>query len=207
MSDIKTSIRSAAVNAQDAYKHSRVVKWWERVAHDYLDNSTIEITPLTSEQKSQVDSLYEKYYGKKISYYYHELYSSVNGVFDPTYIPLWLYYSDVEYYLNTNTEYNAAIEDKNLCALYAKAAGVKTPGTVWGNVDGLNIDGEGKILSKSDLVDAIGNQKSVFVKPSVDSCGGSGCKLFSKVDFENFTAMLQKLLCIFIGSFCCDRNY
>ena len=158
---------------------------FKRQSRTLFENAAIEVTPLTDAQKAEVDEFYMEHFGQKVPYSTHELLTSFTGVFDVRYIPMEIYYSDIEYTFDSNRPYIHVFENKNLVPYLAKAAGVKTPDTIWDNVDGLNFDGERNFVSRDQMAEIIRSYDKIFVKPSVGTSGGTGCKIYSDIQKEN----------------------
>lgn len=68
------------------------------------------------------------------------------------------------------------MSDKNFLPLIAKSVGVRMPRTIVNCTNGLLRDGENSIFTPAVANELLKKQESFFVKPSVDSCYGQGCK-------------------------------
>ncbi len=179
------------VDIKDAIVTNMIHHRGERYSKSHYKNAKIDIKPLTPTQKREVDELYGEYFGMKVPYYDHELYTSVSGNFDPFYLPEKIFFSDIERVLN-NTSYSLAFEDKNLFPLIIKASGIKTPKTLWLNVDGINFDEDRNIVSDKQLLNILEETDAIFVKQSVGTCGGDGCKVFR--DYKKDKVSLQNVI-------------
>ena len=188
-------LRKFYLNEQDRHHRWFMRTYAKLTTHKLYKGSSFDIKPLTSDQKKQVDDLYVKNFGKKISYKGHEMYTSFSGVFNPNYIPRDIYYSDIECLFNNNNEYGKVLEDKNFLPLYAKSLGVKTPKTIWSNSDGLNYVDGGKFLSRADIVEILKNVDSLFIKPSVGTSGGAECNIYRnfKHDEDSINSLLDEI--------------
>ena len=135
--------------------------------------------PLSPTQKTEVDALFKKNYGHKISYKWHSFYAGHNGVFSANYIPLSLYYSEVEYFMNPNKAYIKVFEDKSIISLIAKSAGIKTPTALLTCSRNSFYDKNCNSISEDVVLEQLKDEGAIFIKPSVDSCSGRGCKLYN----------------------------
>ena len=141
--------------------------------------STIE---LTSDQKLEIDELYEKNYGQKIPYVWHQHFTAFTGQFDKNYIPETLFIPEFERYMNLNKPYQDTMADKNFLPYVAMAAGVLFPKTKIACIDGGYVDSDYMLISKDDAIKIISDMGEAFVKPSTNSGSGHGCRV---VNFEN----------------------
>ena len=166
-------------------------------------SSSISFPKLVTNQKNQVDSLFSKYYGKKIPYTEHEMYTGIAGKFDPNYIPRTVYYSDIEFLLNSNVEYAHVLEDKNILPEFAKGVGVATPKTIWSNSRGIDYLPGVKMLKRDEIIDILSSYDRVFVKPSVGTSGGKGCKLYNNIssNFKSIADLLNQIYADFDTNF------
>ena len=131
---------------------------------------------LTDEQKRAIDKFYLKNWGEKIPYNWHQLYTSFTGNFDEKYFPDFLYSSLLERIWNTE-RYKYALEDKNLLPLICQNInGVVTPKLLVSCVNGLLRDEHYNIINEEIALDILKNYNEVFVKPSIGTCSGNGCK-------------------------------
>lgn len=138
--------------------------------------------PLSRTQKDAVDALYRPNYGHKVSYKWHSFYAGHNGIFSEKYIPLSIYYSEVEYFMNPNKAYIKVFEDKSIISLIAKSAGIQTP-TALLTCNGTSCyDSDCNQLTLHEASARLRNAGSIFMKPSIDSCSGRGCKLYQMHD-------------------------
>ena len=204
MSNIKKWLRDTYTNKSDDFVYSRNVKWWTRLNDSYTKDPKAPHADLSSAEKHAVDEFYLTYYGEKIPYDYHELQKGLHdGRFDEKIIPLWFYYCNIDYFLNALRLYGDVIDDKNVTHLLADAADVAMPKTIWANVQGLNIDGAGAFLTIDEIDRRLADYGQVFVKPSVDSCGGSGCKLYALADLAvtGKGSAAQQILAVYGSNF------
>ncbi len=166
-------------------------------------SSSISFPKLDANQKKQVDELFSKYHGKKIAYTEHEMYTGISGKFDPSYIPRTIYYSDIEFLLNSNVEYSRVLEDKNMLPEFAKGVGIATPKTIWSNSRGLDYLPGSKILTRDEIVELLSQYEKVFVKPSVGTSGGKGCKLYTDISnkYNSRSDLLDEIYADFNNNF------
>lgn len=139
--------------------------------------SITESVELTPNQKKAIDAFYKENYGATIPYTWHRHYTAFTGRFDVKYFPELLYIPEFEHFINLWSEYNAVFSDKNVLPIVANQVGVKTPRALFSCVRGACKDEEGRIISLSDMIDALKNTGEVFLKSTVDSSSGRGCHL------------------------------
>ena len=132
---------------------------------------------LTAEQKKQIDDFYRANYGKKISHTWHKYYTAFTGNFDANYFPELIYASEFEHYLHCNEAYCKVFSDKNVLPYLAQAAGVKTAKTLFSCVGGLLRNEHNEPLTAAAFEMQFGSVGEAFVKPSVDSNSGDGCRV------------------------------
>lgn len=137
--------------------------------------------PLSKEQKEEIDRFYLENYGKKIDYCWHQNYAAHSGRFDYKYFPELLFIPEFERFENQDKAMVSVVSDKNILPIFAKAAGVRMPRTIVACTNGIYKDDDFNILSEAEALDRL-KQTEGFIKPSVDSCSGEGCMLFSGKD-------------------------
>lgn len=132
---------------------------------------------LSPSQKEQIDEVYIKNYGKRISYDWHRLYMSFTGQFDARYFPELLYIPRFESFMNT-PDYSSVFADKNLLTLLTGGLqGVSVPHTFISCCNGIFRDENMALVSEQRASDILSSLGEVFVKPTVDSCSGSNCRV------------------------------
>lgn len=132
-------------------------------------------TILTDEQKKSIDDLYEKNYGEKIPYFWHQYFTAFTGNFDSMYFPELLFVPEFEHYMNGKEAYNQVFADKNVIPLIASSVGVRTPKSFFSCVFGICRDADNSIISREDLAQGLQNIGPAFIKPTVDTGSGHGC--------------------------------
>ena len=132
---------------------------------------------LTQEQKSAIDELYQKNYGEKIPYTWHQHFTAFTGKFDVNYFPELLFIPEFEHFMNLYHEYSVALSDKNLLPLVVNGIGVRMPKTYISITKGVFRDADNRFISKKEAVELLKGCGKIFGKPSVDSNSGKGCML------------------------------
>ncbi len=158
------------------YAHHHAIK----AEKDKISNPKRQIIAsqftLTKEQKNKIDKLYLENYGKKIPYDWHKYYSSYTGSFDEKYFPELLFIPEFERLMNNNNSYVEVFQDKNILPMLAKSAGVRMPKTIFSCINGLLQNSNHNIVSAKDVYKLEGEY---FIKPTVDSCSGVGCRVIN----------------------------
>ena len=156
----------------------------------FQDPRRLEIAnsfPLTDEQKQQIDDLYVTNYGERIPYVWHQNFAAHAGRFDYRMFPELLYIPEFEFFQNQNSAAVRMLADKNFIPIIAKAAGIRMPRTIVSQTNGVLRDGDNSIISASAAEDLLRKSGTVFVKPSVDSCSGQGCRKVSPSDIQSLS--------------------
>lgn len=143
--------------------------------------------PLSRQQKEQVDELFELNYGKKVDYVWHQNYAAHTGHFDYRFIPGVLYIPEFEAFENQDKSFVKACSDKNFISLVAQSAGVKMPGTVVSCTNGLLKDGEGHVITPGMAEELLHGTGPFFLKPTVGSNSGRGCRIVTQEESVHFT--------------------
>jgi len=136
-----------------------------------------DLFPLTQEQKEQIDELFLTNYGEKVDYVWHQNYAAHAGRFDYKFMPELLFIPEFERFQNLNKAANRMMSDKNFLPIIAKAAGIQMPRTVLSCTNGILRDSENRIVTSNQGEEILQSYPVFFVKPSVDSCSGQGCRL------------------------------
>lgn len=134
-----------------------------------------DIKPLSTSQKKDIESYWQKLVNKKIPYYWHEYFYSRNDFFSVQYVPTCLYHSDVVFQLNYRP-FASAYVDKNLYDIYF--SDVLRPKTIIKNINGFFYD-DSKAISVEEAVARCKNLSGAVIKPSLDGMWGRGVKVFS----------------------------
>jgi len=131
---------------------------------------------LTKEQKREIDKFFKKHYGKKIPYTYHRLFTAYTGNFDVKYIPEMLYAPYFERFL-TDPSYGNVFTNKNTLSIFARGLNVKMPQNILICNKSGYYDGNYNRLSASQAEVLLHDAGKVFLKTTIESCGGQGCSI------------------------------
>lgn len=138
---------------------------------------------LTKEQKQETDTFYKNFYGKKISYKWHNLFTDYSGKFNAKYIPfdIFLKFTDK---MNTKKNHYEVLKDKNFLYLCANFAGVKTPKRFFYSINDNFFDSDNNILSRESFYEKMSNIGEVFIKPTAfDNTGfARNCRIINAVN-------------------------
>ena len=137
---------------------------------------------LTDEERKAIDTLYKNNYGKKVSYKWHKIFANATGNLDPNFIPLNLYLSETEFFLNPYRKYITVYENKYIMSLLAKAIGVKTPKIYFTCTNGKIINSDFNVIDERELEKNLENIGEIFMKPHMDSSGGKNCFTYNVMD-------------------------
>ncbi|WP_411844407.1 sugar-transfer associated ATP-grasp domain-containing protein [Salinicoccus sp. HZC-1] len=137
---------------------------------------------ISTQQENEIQKLWKKHYGKKISTRWHRLYQSYSGHYNKKYFPEILFTTRLERKLN-NREKGRMISDKSFLPMYYQdIEGVRMPDTYIINNSGIFYTGDRKIITREKAVSILENKGDVVIKPTLDSSSGDSVALF---DFRN----------------------
>lgn len=151
----------------------------------FKDNSRKKIYSninLTKSQMEEINSLYLKFYGKRVPYLWHKYYMAYNGKFDRFYFPELLYIPEFERYMNLNKSLADIIENKNILPIFASFSNVRMPKTIISCQDGILKNERFEVIDKKQATMILSSIGEVFYKPSVGTCSGVGCKLLNFIN-------------------------
>ena len=134
-----------------------------------------DVTPLTQEQKKEINAYWKKLIGKEIPTYWHEYFYSRNGEFSVRYVPTCLYHSSLIYRLNMRP-LTMAYTDK--CSYDNYLPDVRRPETIIRNTNGYFFD-ERHPITKNEALERCKNLKDVVIKPSMIGMWGTGVRIIS----------------------------
>lgn len=200
MNMLQKCVRNGLVWLDDLFDWSLI---WHRRNWEiskFKDKSRVSIysqVRLTTEQKREIDKLYQSNYGKKIPYTWHRHFMAYTGRFDACYFPELLFIPEFESFMNLDKGYVRAFSDKNVLSLLASAAGVRTPRNYVSCANGLLRDESCRMIEMQRAVAILRDVGEVFIKPTVDSSSGNGCMV---ANFRNGVDALsersvQDILC------------
>lgn len=170
-------MRSQIRKQIELFKKRRFEKSHKQIMRQNLKelNSDLRLSPA---QKKEMDEYFIRLTGKKISYYDHEYYYALTGVFDKRYIPEYLYRSEIIGRLN-NLEVTSAYSDKNITDKIFN--NVNYPKTIIKNINGFFYNEDNNPITKAEAIDVCSNLNNVFIKPSLAS-RGRGIKRLNIID-------------------------
>ena len=172
---IKQKIKGTLGEISDRYYLMRARSVEIKKYHDPRREKILAQRTLSDQARKEIDAFYQKNYGKKIPYTWHQYYSAVSGKFDVKYFPELLFIPEFEKYMKPYSYYAEAFSDKNVLPYIAKAANVKVPKTVISCVFGQYRDCDNQMITAEEAENILRDRKGLFAKPSVDSCSGEGC--------------------------------
>lgn len=136
---------------------------------------------ISDHQEEEIQDLWEKHYGKRISTRWHRLYQSYSGRYNKRYFPEMLFTTKLERKLN-NREIGRMISDKSFLTMYYRdIEGVRMPDTYLINNSGIFYTGDRKIITRGRAGEILENKGEVVIKPTLDSSSGDSVALF---DFQ-----------------------
>lgn len=138
---------------------------------------------LTKEQKHQIDAFFKENYGKKIPYFWHREYYAISGKFDYKFFPELLFIPGFERLVN-DPNYKC-LTDKNLIDIIGSNSGIKTPKVYVRCSNGILTDEYRNVLSIDQAYNIIKRIDKFFIKPSVNSNSGRGCKIILSESIKN----------------------
>ncbi len=145
---------------------------------------------ISKEQKVSISTFWKPYlktYKEKYAFdiRWFDMYNRTNlfGADLATYIPDGYYYGIIDKCLTNGLDANT-IDDKNLYDLFFYD--VNQPITIARKVRGVYLDAEYNIISEEEVIEKCINNKSVIIKPSINSLGGRGIIFWREGDDIKF---------------------
>lgn len=137
---------------------------------------------LSRNQITQTQMFFKKHYGKKISLKWHKEYYAISGKFDYRFFPEYLYIPAYER-LSNSPKYFECFQDKNVTSLFLKSVDfVKDVEVYIRCMNGVLYDSNFDIIKLDDAVKLLSDKKNFFIKLSVDSNSGRGCRICHILD-------------------------
>lgn len=156
---------------------TKLLHWSEiRKFRDPRRKAIYEKVQLTESQKESIKSLFEKNYGG-VPDIWHRHYTAFTGHFDVNYFPELLYIPEFEHFMNYQVEYAHVFEDKNVLPQIAKFAGVRMPDRLFQCTSGYGVNQKNEHESMQEAANRFKNEGDLFLKPSVGTSSGNGCRL------------------------------
>lgn len=139
----------------------------------------------TKAQKKKIKEFWKKYTHKNRCFF-QILYSYINGEFSEKYIPYDLYVTKIDPYLND--EKFLAMDNK---CYYPMLFDCKLPKTLFMRMNGVFYDSEYKIISKSEAIEIVKENKQAIFKPATISGGGMGIKVWKADSLLSVEELLE----------------
>ncbi|WP_444684986.1 sugar-transfer associated ATP-grasp domain-containing protein [Alkalicoccus luteus] len=133
---------------------------------------------LSNQQIQEIDALWEKNYGKKISKKWHRLYQSYLGKYDPHYFPEILFSTKLEPMMNPRYICRT-LSDKSVTEMLINNELVRTPKTITLNSNGFCYDSERVVTNQENILSSIQNIGKAVIKPTVNTSSGRGVRLIN----------------------------
>lgn len=140
---------------------------------------------LTKKEKLLVNEFFKKNYGKKIDCIFHKVYKSYSGKFDYRYFPQSLFEPRLSHFLNSRKDFKGTISDKSFLPIVAYRADIKMVENILINTRDMFFDKNFNIVSFDEAVNILRVESGIIVKPSTNSSGGQGVKVFDKKEGYN----------------------
>lgn len=152
-------------------------------SYNHLIKKTDKTDILTKKQKHEIDTFYKKYYGKKISYIWHNCFTKYSGKFDVKYIPTDLFKNYLYSLKTKDKNYYKILQDKNFLYNIAKSADIKIPKRYFYSINNLFFDSNDNMISKETFYNKISDIGEVFIKPtSIEFTGNAqNCRLINVI--------------------------
>lgn len=161
--------------------------------HDAID--------LTIEQKKKINHYFAEN-GIKISrFYWHKLYTTLNGEFSEKYVPEDIFYTKLEPFLNKSQESFPALLDKNLLSkLFINASQANT---IVKNINGCFVNDKDQVIGFDKAVSQVSKFENFVIKPSIHSGGGRkvGFHRIKEINVESWSNYISNLFSSY------DKNF
>ncbi|MBR3627217.1 MAG: hypothetical protein IKN42_00035, partial [Elusimicrobia bacterium] len=174
------------------------------------------VNVLTKEEKLEIDKFYKKYYGKKISYKWHNLFKKYSGKFDVRYIPNDVFIKYI-YSLDLKSNKYNILRDKNFLYNLAEFSDIKVPKRYFYSINNIFFDANNEIISKETFYNEIFNIGEIFIKPTqIEFSGNSrncrllnivnGIDIFSKTNIKDIISKYYNYDFIVQERICCHKS-
>ena len=158
-------------------------------ARRFIRNSEEQVPQLTEDQISAVRALWGKY-GYSFSMHWHRLYTAKTGVFDPAFVPEYVFLYQIRTAMNDMT-FATAWSDK--AYLDRIISDVKTPTCVVRNINGTFLDEQYRIVQPDEVIRIMDAHEKLVVKPSILTDTGKGVQLLQRpYDLDRLRAQYQR---------------
>lgn len=148
-----------------------------------IEEKSLNLLPLTPEEKQEIDLFWDKYLPGKLKklfldYRYYEFYKRVlkDGERLCDYLPDMFYQAFVDEYF-TNPQHSRPIDDKNLYDLFFHD--IPRPKTIFRKIRNTYLDDGYKPISMEQAIDKARDAKEVILKIAKFSAGGAGVKFWN----------------------------
>lgn len=140
-------------------------------------------------------------YGKKISKRWHKLYQSINGVFNPEYLPEIIYTTQIEHRLNPHFR-TRIMEDKSMIELLISGKcneKICVPKTLVVASNGILYNGDRNIISIDEAEKELKSYETMVIKPTIGSSSGEGVYIIN--NRSDMVDSISDLMSIYGGNF------
>ncbi len=154
--------------------------WIHELKNIWSKRALVKSFKPTAEQAEEARSYWKGLTGKRWPLWWHRLYASYTGKWDPRYIPEMLFAVNLEPNSSRRCDRDA-LADKNNLVLFTKGGGLRLPEIYASCSCGL-INRRGELLDISDTVEELGNIGPCVIKRTRDSDSGRDVAV---VDFKD----------------------
>lgn len=128
---------------------------------------------LKPDQIQEIDKLWQRAYGRKISKDWNRLYQSYTGRFDAQYFPEIIYTTKLEILMNPR-HVCRVLSDKNLLGILFKDNKVKVPKTFVSNAWGYIYDKSHNVINEEKMLEILKDAGNIVIKPAINTNSGIG---------------------------------
>lgn len=177
MNKIKYYFNSLILKILPTKQSKKYLQYLRIKKDDDLMSSRISRYVLTSEQHSEIDKFWSRFYN--IRHSSHEYYTQVTGKFYKEYIPNSLWKRIIDPWFN---EWKLAHYIDNKCYYHRifSQLGIKLPNIIAYRLNNFWYDSNDEVITFEDVVTKTTNSDECFIKVAVESWGGAGVFHFTQ---------------------------
>ena len=177
MASVRHKIKQFADDSLERYLHRLARKSMKKKFQDTRRKKIYSSVTLSKSQMQEIDRIFLENYGEKIPYTWHKHYTAYTGHFDAMYFPELLDIPEFQHYMNPYKAYSHVLSDKNFLAVLCSGSGLHCPKTLLSATYGVYRDAEFRMISREETERMISDLGESFIKPSVNTGSGIGCRL------------------------------
>lgn len=154
---------------------------------------------LSKTQKTEAIKFYKQFLNKNIPLYWHQLYYSINGSFDPCYLPESIYFPILERRLNKDYAKKFFSNKLNQYLFLKSFNFVKLPKIALLCLNGILMNPNFGVLDINGALNVLREHREMIFSKPLSDYSGHGCELFAPNEFN--VDLLNRLIKVHKGNF------